>query len=254
MNINNFVKELFEDVLGLDVLGLENRYKDLVELINRKSLPTFSNYIKCSYFHYIDLNDRDLIIREEYGRVGREYYIKDNTLDQFNLPVLDIVKVTFIGNGTDPEDGYYMNSMIACRESINIESVLIGAEMTTFDTLTANALPYKKYHELRGDRILFLKNYPLDGKVEIEMRTKFPNITAIPDSYKEIFMAICKYDIKIKLWNELKYIEDVVTPNGNLNLKISDWDSADRDRDEYLKELRTKTLPDRIGTGYFQII
>ena len=45
MNVNNFFRTLFEDTLGLDVLGLDNRFADFVKLIDRNTLVTFSNLI-----------------------------------------------------------------------------------------------------------------------------------------------------------------------------------------------------------------
>ena len=43
MDVNNFYKEVFEDTLGLDVLGLESTYQNLVKLVETKTLITFSN-------------------------------------------------------------------------------------------------------------------------------------------------------------------------------------------------------------------
>lgn len=66
-------------------------------------------------------------------------------------------------------------------------------------------------------------------------------------------MTLAKYDIKIYLWNQLKYMQDIVTPSGNLNLQISDWEGAEREREDYLKEFRQRAFPDRFVTKYFTI-
>jgi hypothetical protein len=44
-----------------------------------------------------------------------------------------------------------------------------------------------------------------------------------------------------------------VTPAGNLDLKIDDWDGASREREDYLKELRTRAFSDRVNVRYFKI-
>ena len=67
-------------------------------------------------------------------------------------------------------------------------------------------------------------------------------------------MYLAKLDCKIYLWNQLKYLENIVTPVGNMDLKVSDWENADRERDDYLKELRTKSFPDRVLDKYFRIL
>lgn len=57
MNVNRFYKELFEETLGLDVLGLESTFTGLVKMIESKTLLTFSNNIPVSYRIYLDLDD-----------------------------------------------------------------------------------------------------------------------------------------------------------------------------------------------------
>ena len=255
MDVNLFYTELFEHTLGLDIYGLESRFRDLAELINTKTLVTFSNYIPCVYTSVLNLNDPNAYVREEYGRIGREYYINDYVLDKFKLNIMDLLNVDYsTGTQFDPEGEYYWSSMIAPRQHIDLETMLLGAEATYTKTLADSAFPYKRYAELRGARTVYLKNYPDTGMVELRLRVNFPNIASIPEGYREVFIQLAEYDVKIKLYNELKYIETVVTPAGNLDLKISDWDSAERDRIDFLKELRSKSFPDRIRDDYFRLL
>ena len=65
MNVNNFFRTLFEDTLGLDVLGLDNRFADFVKLIDRNTLVTFSNLIPAKYLTYLDLSDPRNIVRKD---------------------------------------------------------------------------------------------------------------------------------------------------------------------------------------------
>ena len=62
MNVNSFLKELFEDRLGLDYLGLDYRFAELVQLIERKTLLGFSNCIGVKYLTYLDLGDHSKIV------------------------------------------------------------------------------------------------------------------------------------------------------------------------------------------------
>ena len=258
MNVNNFFRTLFEDIMGLDVLGLENRFSDLVKLIDRNTLVTFGNLIPAHYMTYLDLADPTSIIKKDHHTLGVEYYISDPILDKFKLPILGIEKITPVSVNAvdpfDPESAAYYSSIIASRHNLTLEGVLMGSEYTYNRTLIDSAVPFKAYKELRGQRTLYLRNYTFEGEVELNLKVPWPNIVSIPEEYREILLTLAQYDLKIKLWNELKYMEDVVTPSGNLNLKVSDWESAAKDREEYLRDLQTKTLPDRFGPAYFQIL
>ena len=115
-------------------------------------------------------------------------------------------------------------------------------------------MPFKRYHELRGPRILYLKNYAIQGTVEVTLKTRWPNIVSIPEEYHNDFIRLAKLDCEIYAWQNLKYLESVVTPAGNLDLKISSWESAEQEREDFLKELRTRSFPDRVGSMYFQLV
>lgn len=258
MDVNLFYKELFEDTLGLDVLGLESRFPDLVKLVETKTLTALGNYIPIKYKMYLDLTDDSNIVRKDHQTLGVEYILRDPTLDKYHLPILDIIQIDYNNmNDVDPYDpnsSAYYSSIIASRNNLTLESVLMGAEYTYNRTLTDFAMPWKRYHELRGSRVLYLRNYTFGGTAEITIKTRFPNIIAIPEEYREVVIQLAKFDVKIKLWNELKYLESIVTPSGNLDLKISDWETAERDREDFLRDLRTRSFPDRVMDSYFRIV
>lgn len=257
MNVTRFYRELFEYTLTLDVLGLENQFKDLVELVNSKTLLGFSNLIPMQYLHYLDLTDRSLIVKKENHTLGVEYLIKDDVLDRYRLPILDVVKIEYNNVGAvdpyDPDSTAYYNSVITSRQNLTLESVFFGAEYTYNRTLTDTAMPFKRYHELRGPRILYLRNYAIQGTVEVVFKTCWPNIVSIPEEYHEILMDLAKYDIQIYLWGQLKYLESITTPAGNIELRVN-WDGAEQERKDFLRELRSKSFPDRVANMYIQLL
>lgn len=257
MNVNSFLKELFEDRLGLDYLGLDYRFAELVQLIERKTLLGFSNCIGVKYLTYLDLGDHSKIVRKDYHTRGVEYHIDDPMLDKFRLPILGVETVRHNNiSGVDPYDPdstEYYNSIITSRQSITLEGLLMGSLYTENRTMTDAAIPFKPYKEFRGGRILYLRNWGFVGTVEIELKTTWPNLVSIPEEYHEDFIQLAIYDIQIKLWNELKYLEDIPTANGTLQLKV-DWSNAENERRDFLRELKTKSLPDRMGPRYFQLL
>ena len=257
MNTNQFYRELFEQNLGLDSLGLEDRCSELVKIVDSTTLLAFGNLIPIKYLHYLDLADTSKIVKKEQHTLGVEYYIDDPVLDKFHLPILGIEKIEYNNVGDvdpyDPDSTAYYNSVITSRQNLTLESVLFGNEYSYNRVLTDAAMPFKRYHELRGQRVLYLKNYAIQGTVEVTLKTRWPNVVSIPEEYHEDFLHLATLDCKIKLWNDLAYLANIVTPEGNLELNF-DWSNAEQERSDFLRELRTRSFPDRTGPMYFQIL
>jgi len=250
---------LFEDTLGLDVLGLEGEFRDLVNLVETKTMMTMANVIPVKYNIYLDLQDRSKIIPKTHPTDGIEYYLSDPILNKYGISIMGVDSINYVNNGEavdpyDPSSSAYYSSVIASRNNVTLEGILMGPEYTYQRTLTDFNFPFKRYHELRGSNVLFLRNYTFEGTVEVVCRIGYPNIASVPEEYRSEYIKLALYDLKIKLWNELKYITPVVTSVGNSDLQISDWESAERDREEYLRELRTRSFPDRVLASYFHIV
>lgn len=257
MNVNQFYHELFEQTLGLDVLGMENIFREFVKIIDTKTLVTFGNLVPIRYLHYLDLTDTSKIVKKEQHTLGVEYYIDDPVLDMYHLPILGVEKIEYNNVGDvdpyDPDSTAYYNSVITSRQNLTLESVLFGSLYTENRTLTDSAMPFKRYFELRGPRVLYLKNYAIQGTVEVTLKTRWPNVVSIPEEYRADFIKLAKYDVQIAAWNTLRYLEDIVTAAGNLSLRFN-WEGAEQEREDFLKELRTRSFPDRVGAMYFQIL
>lgn len=113
MNVTKFYKDVFEDSLGLDVLGLEDRFTDLVRLIERKTLLTFGQYVPAKYLTYLDTSDPANIVPKVHDTQGVEYYISDPILDKFDLPILGVDLINYANyNVTDPYDPQSTQLMI----------------------------------------------------------------------------------------------------------------------------------------------
>jgi len=257
MDVSLFYRDLFEFTLSLDTMGLDNRFRDLVKLVDQKTLLAFGNEVPAFYLTYLDLGDPRYMVRKDHYVLGTEYYIADPVLDKFNLPILGVDRVEYSSTEkVDPfgmDEATYYNTILANRGSMTLEGVLFGSEYAYNRSIVDTALPYKRKQEYRGGKILYLENWGHDNIVEVKIKTRWPNVVSIPEEYREAFTSLAKLDMKIKLWNELKYIEDVVTPKGNLQLRV-DWSSAEQEREEYLRTLKSKSMPDRCGASYFHIL
>ena len=257
MEISTFYKELFEDVMGLNILGLENRYRELVKLIDTRTILSFSNCVPARYKIYLDLKDGRDMVRKDHRSRDVEYYIKDDMLDKLHLPILGIKHIEPANIGSvdpyDPESSAYYSSLLMTRQNLTLEGVLFGNEYTYNRTLIDSAVPFKRSQELISERVVRLRNWGFYGTVEVELYVPWPYLSAIPSEYKEAFMRLAELDCEARLWHSLKFYEDVVTPTGNLNLRM-DWSNAARDREDYLKELRLKSLPERTLDAYYTIL
>lgn len=254
MQVSRLYKELFEYTLGLDVIGLESMIPACVKIIEEKTLQTFSTLIAPSYKIYLDLEDETNIIRKDHATLGVEYRLDDPVLQKFRLPIMSVDQIDYNNNGVvdpyDPNSSQYYSSVIASRNNLSIESLMMGSEYTYNRTLTDFAMPWKRYYEYRGNNVLYLRNYAFGGRVEITVRTRWPNVASIPEELRSDFILLAKYDVEINLWTNLRYLESVVTPAGNLDLKFN-WDNAEQEREDFIKELRTRAFPDRVQTRYF---
>ena len=224
MNTNQFYRELFEQNLGLDSLGLEDRCSELVKIVDSTTLLAFGNLIPIKYLHYLDLTDTSKIVKKEQHTLGVEYYIDDPVLDKFHLPILGIEKIEYNNVGDvdpyDPDSTAYYNSVITSRQNLTLESVLFGSEYSFNRVLTDAAMPFKRHHELRGQRVLYLKNYAIQGTVEVTLKTRWPNVVSIPEEYHEDFLHLATLDCKIKLWNDLAYFGEYCHFRGKFGAKF----------------------------------
>lgn len=267
MNVQGFYKDLFERVLGLDVLGLESTLPVLVKLVETRTLDTFSNYLPGLYRYYLTIDQKDDMIANPNHTLGNEYYIEDPTLVKWGVKILGIEKIDYnswagAADGAtvdpyDPNSSSYYSSIVASRNNITLDAVLMGSEYTYNRTLTDFAFPWKRYHELRssgvGTALVYLRNYAFMSTAEIVFKCSYPNLHCVPEEYKEHLMKLASLDVKQYLWHSLRYIEDIVTPSGNLQLRF-DWSNAESEREEYLKELRLKSFPDRQFASYYHLV
>ena len=257
MEISTFYKELFEDVLGLNVLGLEYTYRELVKMIDTRTILAFSNCVPARYKIYLDLRDGKNMVKKDTRTRDVEFYIHDDMLDKLHLPILGIKHIEPANTGTvdpyDPESSAYYSALLMSRQNLTLEGVLFGSEYTYNRTLVDSAVPFKRSQEMVSERVVRLRNWGYYGTVEMEIYVPWPYLSAIPSEYKESFMRLAELDCQAKLWHQLKFYEDVVTPTGNLNLRM-DWSNAARDREEFLRDLRSRSLPERTLDTYFTIL
>jgi hypothetical protein len=248
--------EIFENKLGLDVMGLEHLYPELILRIKETTFPTFSSFIPCIYPYLFDTRDKNVTIGREFMSNIIQIRIVDDAIKQMNLSILgckNIKPVTIKENAYDNKFSSRTSALLMAS-NYNVYDILVGSSMQATNSEVRQMLGAATTVQLKGSDILEIKN-PYTGQLQVaELLISHPTINSIPDSFREEFIRLATYDVQIYLHSTLKYMEDVVTPAGNINLRIGEYENATREREDYLKEFRSRSFADRVINNYFTVI
>lgn len=245
--------ELFEDEMGLDTMGLTSFYPALIETIQKKTLPVFSELFPCVYPYLLDPNDMANRIPDAYAGSSVEYRINDPMLDSFGLKVLSYKHMYPAYKKDEYEKGYqgqYLGGIYGYGGNM-LDDMLIGNIQGSINSKYREVLGMNPVCKLKGTKLLELKHFADFNPYIVELIITYPNVNSIQETFKRYFLNLAKFEVGIYLYNKLKYMEDIVTPAGNVNLRISDWEGYPRERDDYITQLRELTFPDRVDGIYY---
>ena len=62
------------------------------------------------------------------------------------------------------------------------------------------------------------------------------NLSTIPVDAEQSFYDLALLDMKIFLYNNLKYYDEINTAYGNIKLRIEDWSNAESQREDLLQK------------------
>lgn len=247
MRANDFFKTLFEDRLGLDVYGLEDIYPYLIDLVYRNTIPVFSQLLPTTFIHEMSLSDKSIQINRDYRVNINSYKIINPTLELFDIQILSLV-----GCESDSDFSYYQDYVPST--TIDSFDILFGNMEASTQNLISQQFDIQYGYDLVSDNVVQLKNYGDSDNVRLKLTVSYPFIAAIPIDFREELLKLATLDIRVRLYNEFKDILSVPTPNGNFEIKMSEWESSERDREDYLAQLRTRSFPDRvIVSGYYTV-
>ena len=87
-----------------------------------------------------------------------------------------------------------------------------------------------------GHNKIRLFGWPLAQVEMVVACNHLANGESIPDGCYESFMSLAELDVKILLYNTLKYYHEIPTAFGNVNLRIEDYQPAIEEKKALLKE------------------
>lgn len=236
MNVNQLIKRI-KNELGLSrFLKLSYTDHDLYDIIVEHTMPEWSRYFK----YEMEFNN---VFFTTEGKVGPDLYeipkaITDK-IKKANLEIMDLKDYRF---------GYYGSTSGFGSFVANYEMDLGLSELYT---ATHNTLRYANndintqallgcfYEKPNKLRFVFSDVVVAGFTCSLTFNlSQSPNLFAVSPTREHDFFQLAKLNTMIVLYqNEGKYIENLASGAGNVNLRIEDWQQAGDKKEEFLKEL-----------------
>ena len=202
---------------------IENLDETIVQIIQDITVPVFSIYASYRKDIYIRTDDMELIEKTaEYER----YILPDFKTEKL-LYVFDVRYDTgqLSGLSSYAAMPYYGGNLIS-------QLLLGNAAMNAYNTI----IPKMTFKFIKPRELLLFNVYSYT-KIVMELGFEHDkSLVTIPDSASESFMKLALLDVKENLYPTMKQYSEINTAIGTINLKIDDWQNAENERDELLKE------------------
>jgi hypothetical protein len=231
LNINTILDILLNQRLGLPEYKLNYLYPEIHKNLMTNTLPIFSQYFPC-YRRY------DFDPQENKTSVENEFYLNIPEITVNKLHIISVADVQ-IKSGIDSMS--MMDSYIPFNMSI--EDVLINSAATNI--ASAAGYSYKKFKFIPPNR-LKLKGFGTTD-LYVTFKMTYPSFSSIADSVVEQFLDLAEADIKIFIFNKLKHYDQLSMPIGNVDLKLSLFESGESDRKEVIDRFNSKGYPNKAG-------
>lgn len=199
-------------------------------VIAKKTIPVFSPYCPWRYpvtidLNHIRVNDR---VGSEDGTLVSNLYRIPPVFDsiQNNIRVLGIESIY----PTQYINGMYMTPSYSTIEAY--QALALGQGLAD---LSSTMIPPLTFQYIPPNLFKIYNTVVYNNRVDILLHlTHTPELYSIEEAARESFYELAILDVKVFLYNQLKYWANTETAIGRLDLKIDDWSSAESDRRELL--------------------
>lgn len=227
MNISQLMTRLKMD-LGIYVVPLpfENSEKALNDVITTKTLPVFSQFVPRRWEEDLSIND----LKQIDATVDVSTYELPKHL--FFTPIISIMRCEPIN--TMFNGAYYSGTPILSGTTDLFEDMLLGS--ATYDVMSAIAPPFS-YDFIRPNKLRIYNMTCYLDKIRLIIGYQHAdNLSTIPVDAEQSFYDLALLDMKIFLYNNLKYYDEINTAYGNIKLRIEDWSNAESQREDLLQK------------------
>ena len=238
--------------LGVRVLKLSLTDEELLDIITGETLDTFSIYVPYVFKDFITKKDR------VPGTVN-SYFLDDCLKRHHDVQCIGIYDVN-LGDGTSLREaamlGIYEGSSVPVpRHSqylggFSLENAMLSGALA--DITSAFEFAREVFFFEAPNRITITR-HEVDDIAQVTFQAKHPkDLSTIAITYEEEFFKLAMLNIKIALYNEMKYYNEMDTTFGGARLMIDEWSSAEENRESLLKEWDDKYIIER-GDAIFVI-
>lgn len=227
MNISQLMTRLKMD-LGIYVVPLpfENSEKALNDVITTKTLPVFSQFVPRRWEENLSIND----LKQIDATVDVSTYELPKHL--FFTPIISIMRCEPIN--TMFNGAYYSGTPVLSGTTDLFEDMLLGS--ATYDVMSAIAPPFS-YDFIRPNKLRIYNMTCYLDKIRLIIGYQHAdNLSTIPVDAEQSFYDLALLDMKIFLYNNLKYYDEINTAYGNIKLRIEDWSNAESQREDLLQK------------------
>lgn len=227
-NLSEFLTLIKQDI-GITDIPLPVDDKALAERLQLSALREFS--MRYPRIEEIILNDSNCISKENRQITGSATYVipKDYYAGSQVLSVLGIDASPRSGDGAAL---YYPSFVMGSADVMltTIADIKLAAQMGTMMSHSPT------YRFISPDKIIVYNGwYAATYIFEIGLMHDI-NLTTIPDTAMTHFRQLATLDIKTYLYKQLKRKDNLDVGIGNISLKIDDWEGAENEMKELLKD------------------
>lgn len=227
MNFSQLMTRLKMD-LGIYVVPLpfENSEKALNDVILLKTLPVFSQYVPRRWEETISVNEMRCI--EDNADQGT-YELPAHL---FYMPIVSIMScepVNSMFNGS-----YYTGTPMLSGTTDLFEDMMLGS--ATYDLMSAIAPPFS-YEFIRPNKLRIYNMTCYLDKIKLVIGYQHAdNLATIPVDAEQSFYDLALLDVKIFLYNNLKFYDEINTAYGSVRLRIDEWQQAESQREDLIRQ------------------
>ena len=224
-NLSEFMTLVKGDI-GIKDVPLPIDDKELVERFNLSTLKEFSTrypFITEAWVTQkdaIDLGQRSIAGCVTYI-IPQEYYQGTEILDVLNL----------LPGGYGSEANMYMPNVVLGGADMLLESIADIKMAAALGSMMTHA-PTKRFDA--PDKLTIYNGWT-SGSYRIELALKHDlSLSTIPSGAFTNLRQLAVLDLKSFLYKKMKRITNLETGIGNIDLKIDDWESAEREMTDLL--------------------
>lgn len=238
--------------LGTRVLKLSLTDEELLDIITGETLDTFSNYVPYVFKDYITTEDKIP------GTIN-SYFLDDCLKRHHDVQCIGVYDVN-LGDGTSLREaalagvygGQYTPSPKHSQylDGTSLENIMMAGALADITSAFEFA---REVFLFEAPNRLTITRHSIDSFAQVTFQARHPkDLSTIAITYEEEFFKLALLNIKIALYNEMKYYNEMDTTYGGARLMIDEWSSAEDNRESLLKEWSDKYIIER-GDAIFVI-